>query len=64
MRWGRVMISLLTFYQGAASPMASDLAATPVSGLAVQVRGGCAPTNSGIFGSAGRRLVFETPAPG
>jgi Uncharacterized protein conserved in bacteria (DUF2252) len=58
-RWGRVMISPLTFYHDAASPMASDLAATPVSGLAVQVCRGAHLSNSGIFGSAERRLVFD-----
>jgi Uncharacterized protein conserved in bacteria (DUF2252) len=35
-RWGRMMVSPFTFFRGAALPMASDLATTPVSGLAVQ----------------------------
>src|SRR5229473_2903157 len=35
-RWGRMMVSPFTYYRGAALPMASDLATTPVSGLAVQ----------------------------
>ena len=38
-RWGRMMVSPFTFYRGAALPMASDLARTPVSGLAVQACG-------------------------
>ena len=32
-RWGRMLVSPFTYYRGAALPMASDLAATPVSGL-------------------------------
>src|SRR6266542_4794403 len=35
-RWGRMMVSPFTFYRGAALPMASDLATTPVSRLAVR----------------------------
>ena len=35
-RWGRMLVSPFTYYRGAALPMASDLARTPVSGLAVQ----------------------------
>ena len=42
-RYGRMMVSPFTYYRGAALPMASDLAATPVSGLAVQACGECAP---------------------
>src|SRR5258708_37935959 len=34
-RWGRMMVSPVTFYRGAALPMASDLAGTPGSGAAV-----------------------------
>jgi uncharacterized protein (DUF2252 family) len=58
-RWGRMMVSPFTFYRGAALPMASDLAATPVSGLAVQACGDAHLSNFGIFGSAERRLVFD-----
>jgi uncharacterized protein (DUF2252 family) len=39
--------------------MASDLAATPVSGLAVQACGDAHLSNFGIFGSAERLLVFD-----
>ena len=39
--------------------MASDLATTPVSGLAVQACGDAHLSNFGIFGSAERRLVFD-----
>ena len=53
------MVSPFTFYRGAALPMASDLATTPVSGLAVQACGDAHLSNFGIFGSAERRLVFD-----
>jgi uncharacterized protein (DUF2252 family) len=58
-RRGRMMVSPFTFYRGAALPMASDLATTPVSGLAVQACGDAHLSNFGIFGSAERRLVFD-----
>jgi uncharacterized protein (DUF2252 family) len=58
-RWGRMMVSPFTFFRGAALPMASDLATTPVSGLAVQACGDAHLSNFGIFGSAERRLMFD-----
>ena len=58
-RYGRMMVSPFTYYRGAALPMASDLASTPVSGLAVQACGDAHLSNFGIFGSAERRLVFD-----
>ena len=58
-RWGRMMVSPFTYYRGAALPMASDLAGTPVSGLAVQACGDAHLSNFGVFGSAERRLVFD-----
>ena len=58
-RRGRMMVSPFTFFRGAALPMASDLATTPVSGLAVQACGDAHLSNFGIFGSAERRLVFD-----
>jgi uncharacterized protein (DUF2252 family) len=58
-RWGRMMVSPFTYYRGAALPMASDLAGTPVSGLAVQACGDAHLSNFGIFGSAERNLVFD-----
>ena len=58
-RWGRMMVSPFTFFRGAALPMASDLADTPVSGLAVQACGDAHLSNFGIFGSAERLLVFD-----
>ena len=58
-RYGRMMVSPFTYYRGAALPMASDLATTPVSGLAVQACGDAHLSNFGIFGSAERRLIFD-----
>ena len=58
-RYGRMMVSPFTFFRGAALPMASDLAATPVSGLAVQACGDAHLSNFGLFGSAERRLMFD-----
>jgi len=58
-RYGRMMVSPFTYYRGAALPMASDLARTPVSGLAVQACGDAHLSNFGLFGSAERRLVFD-----
>jgi uncharacterized protein (DUF2252 family) len=58
-RWGRMMASPFSYYRGAALPMASDLAATPVSGLAVQACGDAHLSNFGMFGSAEHRLVFD-----
>src|SRR5262252_1420849 len=58
-RWGRMLVSPFTYYRGAALPMASDLAGTPISGLAVQACGDAHLSNFGIFGSPERRLVFD-----
>src|SRR6201994_2066938 len=58
-RWGRMMVSPFTYYRGAALPMASDLATTPVTGLAVQACGDAHLSNFGLFGSAERSLVFD-----
>jgi len=58
-RWGRMIVSPFTYFRGAALPMASDLAGTPVSGLAVQACGDAHLSNFGIFGSAERRLIFD-----
>jgi uncharacterized protein (DUF2252 family) len=58
-RWGRMTVSPFTYYRGAALPMASDLAATPASGLAVQACGDAHLSNFGLFGSAERRLMFD-----
>ncbi len=58
-RYGRMMVSPFTYFRGAALPMASDLAATPVTGFAVQACGDAHLSNFGMFGSAERLLVFD-----
>jgi uncharacterized protein (DUF2252 family) len=58
-RYGRMLVSPFTFYRGAALIMASDLSATPSSGLRVQLCGDAHLSNFGVFGSAERRLMFD-----
>ncbi len=58
-RYGRMLVSPFTFYRGAASIMAHDLAATPRSGLNVQCCGDAHLSNFGVFASPERRLVFD-----
>jgi uncharacterized protein (DUF2252 family) len=58
-RYGRMLVSPFTFYRGAAAIMASDLAATPDSGLRVQACGDAHLANFGAFGSPERSLVFD-----
>jgi uncharacterized protein (DUF2252 family) len=58
-RYGRMLVSPFTFYRGAALLMASDLAATPRSGLTVQCCGDAHLSNFGVFASPERQLVFD-----
>ncbi|HEY5858071.1 MAG TPA: DUF2252 domain-containing protein [Aldersonia sp.] len=58
-RHGRMLVSPFTYYRGAALPMAADLAATPTSGLRVQLCGDAHLSNFGAFASPERRLVFD-----
>jgi uncharacterized protein (DUF2252 family) len=58
-RYGRMLVSPFTFYRGAAMIMASDLAATPRSGLQVQCCGDAHLSNFGVFASPERRLMFD-----
>ncbi|MEY9844770.1 uncharacterized protein (DUF2252 family) [Streptacidiphilus sp. BW17] len=58
-RHGRMLVSPFTYYRGAALPMAADLAATPASGLRVQLCGDAHLSNFGAFASPERRLVFD-----
>ena len=58
-RYGRMLVSPGTFYRGAALIMASDLAATPRSGVTVQLCGDAHLSNFGVFGSPERQLVFD-----
>jgi uncharacterized protein (DUF2252 family) len=58
-RYGRMLVSPGTFYRGAALIMASDLAATPRSGVSVQLCGDAHLSNFGVFGSPERQLIFD-----
>jgi uncharacterized protein (DUF2252 family) len=54
-----MLVSPFTFYRGAASLMAHDLAATPRAGLKVQLCGDAHLSNFGGFASPSRDLVFD-----
>jgi uncharacterized protein (DUF2252 family) len=58
-RYGRMLLSPFTFYRGAAAIMAADLAATPVSGITVQLCGDAHLSNFGLFGTPERQLIFD-----
>jgi uncharacterized protein (DUF2252 family) len=58
-RYGRMLVSPFAFYCGGALVMTADLAATPTSGLQVQLCGDAHLSNFGMFGSPGRRLVAD-----
>jgi uncharacterized protein (DUF2252 family) len=57
-RFGRMAASPFGFFRGAAALMAHDLAATPVTGINVQVCGDAHLNNFGLYASRERRLVF------
>ena len=54
-----MLVSPFTFYRGAALIMAADLAATPRSGINVQLCGDAHLSNFGLFGSPERQLMFD-----
>ncbi len=54
-----MLVSPFTFYRGAALIMASDLAATPVSGVTVQLCGDAHLSNFGLFGTPERKMIFD-----
>ncbi len=58
-RYARMRASPFTFYRGAASIMARDLATTPVSGFHTQLCGDAHLLNFGAYASPERRLVFD-----
>ena len=58
-RYGRMLVSPFTFYRGAALIMAADLAATPRSGVMVQLCGDAHLSNFGVFGTPERQIVFD-----
>jgi uncharacterized protein (DUF2252 family) len=59
LRYSRMLVSPFTFYRGAAYLMASDLAATPRTGLTVQLCGDAHLSNFGTFAAPDRKLVFS-----
>ncbi len=59
LRYGRMLVSPFTFYRGAALIMASDLAATPNTGIHTQLCGDAHLSNFGLFASPERRMVFD-----
>lgn len=59
LRYGRMSASAFAFYRGAALLMASDLAATPDSGLDVQLCGDAHMSNFGLYGTPERRMLFD-----
>src|SRR5262249_36765568 len=58
-RAGGEVASPFTFYRGAAAIMAADLAASPVSGITVQLCGDAHLSNFGVFGTPERQLIFD-----
>ncbi len=58
-RYGRMLVSPFTFYRGAANIMAKDLAATPHTGLTVQLCGDAHLSNFGGFASPERTFIFD-----
>jgi uncharacterized protein (DUF2252 family) len=58
-RHGRMMVSPFTFYRGAATIMAADLAGMPAAGLGAQLCGDAHLLNFGAYASPERTLVFD-----
>jgi uncharacterized protein (DUF2252 family) len=58
-KYGRMLASPFAFLRGSAVVMASDLAATPVTGLDVILCGDAHLSNFGIFATPERNLVFD-----
>ncbi len=59
LRFERMSASPFTFLRGTAVVMAADLAATPVSGIRVQLCGDAHLNNFGIFATPERNQVFD-----
>jgi hypothetical protein len=58
-RHGRMLRSPFAFFRGAAAIMAADLAATPRTGLNVQLCGDAHLANFGVYAAPDRDLVFD-----
>jgi len=59
LRYTRMAASPFTFLRGSAVVMAEDLAATPVSGVQVQICGDAHLNNFGIYATPERNQVFD-----
>jgi hypothetical protein len=59
LRYGRMLASPFTFYRGSAIIQAHDLAATPDSGIHLQICGDCHLSNFGGFATPERALIFD-----
>ena len=59
LRYSRMAVSPFTFLRGAAIMMAYDLAATPVTGIHVQICGDAHLNNFGIYATPERNQVFD-----
>jgi uncharacterized protein (DUF2252 family) len=58
-RYARMLESPFAFYRGSPTVMASDLAATPTTGVNVQACGDAHLLNFGCYATPGRRLTFD-----
>jgi uncharacterized protein (DUF2252 family) len=58
-RYGRMLLSPLAFFRGAAAIMASDLADSPRTRLGAQLSGDAHLGNFGVYAAPDRRLVFS-----
>jgi hypothetical protein len=58
-RYSRMLPSPFTFFRGSAAAMAFDLAATPTTGIHVQLCGDCHLMNFGGFGTPERNFIFD-----
>lgn len=58
-RYGRMLASPFAFFRGGAAIMASDLAATPRSGITAQLCGDAHLANFGGFAAPDRGLIFD-----
>ena len=58
-KYGRMVDSPFAFLRGSATVMAADLAATPATGLQVQLCGDAHLSNFGVFATPERKLVFD-----
>ncbi len=58
-KYGRMLVSPFAFLRGSAVVMASDLAASPVTGLNAILCGDAHLSNFGVFASPERALIFD-----